>query len=56
VADYILERIRELYGALAELGYQGTARKLKRERAAGTPSPPPPPAPAPAPRSPTHAS
>jgi 1-acyl-sn-glycerol-3-phosphate acyltransferase len=56
VADYILERIRELYAALAELGYRGTARKLKRERAAGTPSAPPPTAPAPAPRSPTHAS
>jgi 1-acyl-sn-glycerol-3-phosphate acyltransferase len=56
VADYILERIRELHTALTELGYRGTARELKRQRTAATPSSPPPPAPAPAPRSPTHAS
>ena len=55
VADYVLERIRELYNRLAELGYRGTSRELRRRRRA-TPSPSPPPAPAPAPRSPTHAS
>jgi len=33
VADYILERIRELYTALAERGYRETARELKRGRA-----------------------
>jgi 1-acyl-sn-glycerol-3-phosphate acyltransferase len=56
VADYILDRIRELYASLAELGYRGTARELKRQRGAATQSPPPPPAAAPAPRSPTPAS
>jgi 1-acyl-sn-glycerol-3-phosphate acyltransferase len=56
VADYILERIRELHTGLAADGYRATARALKRARATATPSPPPPPAPAPAPRSPTHAS
>jgi 1-acyl-sn-glycerol-3-phosphate acyltransferase len=56
VADYVLERIRELHTALAERGFRGTMRELKRARAAVTPSPQPPPAPGPAPRSPTRAS
>ena len=56
VADYILERIRELYNGLAERGYRATSRALKRKRALATPSSPPPPAATPAPRSPTHAS
>jgi 1-acyl-sn-glycerol-3-phosphate acyltransferase len=54
VADYILERIRELYNGLAEHGYRATARELRRKLA--TPSSPPPPAATPAPQSPTHAS
>ena len=56
VADYILERIRELHTALAERGYRRTARELKRRGGDPTQSPPTPPASAPAPRSPTHAS
>jgi 1-acyl-sn-glycerol-3-phosphate acyltransferase len=56
VADYILERIRELHTALTERGYRGSLRELKRARSLPKPSPPPPPAPDPAPRSPTHAS
>jgi 1-acyl-sn-glycerol-3-phosphate acyltransferase len=55
VADYILERIRELHTSLATLGFRRSMRELKR-RAAATPSQPPQPAAAPAPRSPTHAS
>ena len=55
VADYILERIRELHTSLATLGYRGSMRELKRKRRA-KPSPPAPPAAAQAPRSPTHAS
>jgi 1-acyl-sn-glycerol-3-phosphate acyltransferase len=56
VADYILERIRELHTALGERGYRGALREHKRTRALATPSSPPPPAPGPAPRSPTPAS
>jgi 1-acyl-sn-glycerol-3-phosphate acyltransferase len=56
VADYTLERIRELHTSLARLGYKGTARELKRAKAGATPSPPPPPPASPAPRSPTPAS
>jgi 1-acyl-sn-glycerol-3-phosphate acyltransferase len=57
VADYTLDRIRELHTSLARLGYRGTARELARGRKAGVrPSPPPPPPASPAPRSPTHAS
>jgi 1-acyl-sn-glycerol-3-phosphate acyltransferase len=56
VADYILERIRELHTSLSTLGFRGSMRELKRKRALATPSPPPQPAGAPTPRSPTHAS
>jgi 1-acyl-sn-glycerol-3-phosphate acyltransferase len=56
VADYVLERIRELHTGLSRDGYRGTVRRLKRARAGSTPSPPPPPAASPAPQSPTHAS
>jgi 1-acyl-sn-glycerol-3-phosphate acyltransferase len=56
VADYTLDRIRELHSSLSELGYSAMRRELKRKRALATPSPPPPPASSQAPRSPTHAS
>jgi 1-acyl-sn-glycerol-3-phosphate acyltransferase len=55
VADYILDRIREMYNSLAEHGYRETARELRRGRGAAAPATPPPAA-APPPRSPTHAS
>jgi 1-acyl-sn-glycerol-3-phosphate acyltransferase len=52
VADYVLDRIRELYTGLAKNGYRATARALKRAAAAPAPAL----TPDPAPRSPTHAS
>lgn len=53
VADYILDRIRELHARLQQLGHRGARRAARR----GTmPSLPSPPAPAPAPRSPSRAS
>ncbi|HEY1593626.1 MAG TPA: lysophospholipid acyltransferase family protein [Solirubrobacteraceae bacterium] len=56
VADYVLERIRELHTSLSALGSRGSMRDLKRKRALATPSPPPQPVEAPTPGSPTHAS
>ena len=56
VADYILDRIRELHTGLAERGFRGTMRELKRAKAAATRSRQPPPPASPAPQSPTHAS
>lgn len=51
VADYILERIRELHSELGRQGYRGAARTIRQRRRGVTPSPAPPPAGAPAPRS-----
>jgi len=52
VADYVLERIRELHGELVRHGHKGALRAARRAMRWR----PPPPSPAPAPRSPSRAS
>jgi 1-acyl-sn-glycerol-3-phosphate acyltransferase len=57
VADYVLDRIRELHTELSRLGYPKAMRELRRKRRAEpTPSPQRPPSEVQAPRSPSRAS